>query len=240
MIESENHKFAYAILTVLCTRSKAIWVAVSLQLIKRGSRSGCWQTYVARNRNWKSTEYHLLKRGEKIKCGLPLAFYTVDLNNAQLQGVAWKTFTIGHLLRVNCILRMKELEDPSDRCKWTWCVLVSHSKKKVTPDGEEKKGKFCGRLPKLQQVDHTSAVDHNVAQLQCVSCAANWLEELDEPSYRCNRVNASWFRIPRWIEKKKKEEIRKLQQVKTNPKYSEVSKNPDDLNFRPETKTLVA
>ena len=52
---------------------------------------------------------------------------------------------------------------------------------------KKKKGKFSGRLPKLQQVDHTSAVDHNVAQLQCVyvSCAANRLEELDEPSYRC-------------------------------------------------------
>ena len=40
--------------------------------------------------------------------------------------------------------------------------------KKGTPDGEEKKGKFCGRLAKLQQVDHTSAVDHNVARLQCM------------------------------------------------------------------------
>ena len=42
--------------------------------------------------------------------------------------------------------------------------------KNGTPDGEEKKrkGKFRGRLTKLQQVDHTSAVDHNVARLQCM------------------------------------------------------------------------
>ena len=79
-----------------------------------------------------------------MKCSLPLAFDAVDQRcstsvcvmhnkltkigefsdlgfNNQKYGCwhAWKTFTTGQPLRLNCILRMEELEDPSDRRKWT-------------------------------------------------------------------------------------------------------------------------
>lgn len=114
-----------------------------------------------------------MKRGQKIKCSLPLAFDALDLNVAQVQCVlctadwkdwwilrlrwhAWKTFTTGHLLRLNCILWMEVLKDPSDRRKWTWWVLISPSKKS-----------HAGWRNKKRKILWTSS-EASIAQLQCV------------------------------------------------------------------------